>query len=69
MKAQLAAAEDPAGCLFILENCFVLALGNLLDIDPEQLDYNQPVANLGVDSLVAIRIREWFLKYMSICRC
>ncbi|CRL28047.1 unnamed protein product [Penicillium camemberti] len=57
-SVQLAAAEDPAGCFFILENCFALAIGDLLDIDPEQLDYNQPVANLGIHSLVAIRIRE-----------
>lgn len=49
-SVQLAAAEDPAGCFFILENCFALALGNLLDIDPEQLDYNQPVVNLGIHS-------------------
>jgi len=66
VKAQLAAAEDPAECLVILENCFALALGNLLEIDPEQLDSSRPVASLGIDSLVAIRIREWFLKEMGV---
>ncbi|KAI0445800.1 hypothetical protein F4803DRAFT_108074 [Xylaria telfairii] len=66
VKAQLAAAEDPAECLSILENCFALALGNMLEIDPEQLDSNMPVASLGIDSLVAIRIREWFLKEMGV---
>lgn len=66
VKAQLAAAEDPAECLAILEKCFGLALGNLLEIDPEQLDSNMPVASLGIDSLVAIRIREWFLKEMGV---
>ena len=66
VKDQLAAAEDPAQCLAILEKCFALALGHLLEIDPEQLDSNMPVANLGIDSLVAIRIREWFLKEMGV---
>ena len=49
-----------------MEKCFALTLGNLLEIDPEQLDSNMPVANLGIDSLVAIRIREWFLKEMGV---
>ncbi|KAJ5919847.1 hybrid NRPS/PKS enzyme [Penicillium verhagenii] len=66
VKAQLAAAEEPADCLVILERCFALALGNLLEIDPEQLDRNMPVAILGIDSLVAIRIREWFLREMGV---
>ena len=66
VKVQLAAAVDPAECLVILEKCFALALGNLLEIDPEQLDSNMPVASLGIDSLVAIRIREWFLKEMGV---
>ena len=66
VKAQLAAAEDPAQCLEILEHCFALSLGNLLEIDPKTLDHNLPVASLGIDSLVAIRIREWFLKEMGV---
>lgn len=66
VKAQLAAAEDPAECLAILEKCFAQALGNLLEIDPEQLERNMPVANLGIDSLVAIRIREWFFKELGV---
>jgi hypothetical protein len=66
VKAQLAAAEDPAERLVVLEKCFALALGNLLEIDPENLDSNMPVASLGIDSLVAIRIREWFFKETAV---
>jgi SAM-dependent methyltransferase/NADP-dependent 3-hydroxy acid dehydrogenase YdfG len=66
VKAQLAAAEDHAERLAVLENCFALALGNLLEIDPENLDSNMPVASLGIDSLVAIRIREWFFKETAV---
>ncbi|KAJ4293295.1 Polyketide synthase 19 [Kalmusia sp. IMI 367209] len=66
VKEQLAAAQDPAECLGILEGCFALALGQLLEIDPEKVDSNLPVASLGIDSLVAIRIREWFLREMGV---
>jgi SAM-dependent methyltransferase/NADP-dependent 3-hydroxy acid dehydrogenase YdfG len=66
VKAQLGAAEDPVECLAILERCFALAVGNLLEIDPEKLDSNTTVASLGIDSLVAIRIREWFLKETGV---
>ncbi|RFU79335.1 polyketide synthase [Trichoderma arundinaceum] len=66
VKAQLAAAKDSDECLAILERCFTLAVGNLLEIDPEKMDSSMPVASLGIDSLVAIRIREWFLKETGV---
>jgi NAD(P)-dependent dehydrogenase (short-subunit alcohol dehydrogenase family) len=66
VKAQLEAAEDPTECLSILEKGFAIALGNLLEIDPEKLDPSSSVASLGIDSLVAIRVREWFLKEMGV---
>ncbi|KAL4968119.1 uncharacterized protein BDV14DRAFT_197349 [Aspergillus stella-maris] len=66
VKAQLAGVTDPAECLSIVEECFARALGNLLELDPEGLDRNMAVANLGIDSLVAIRIREWFLKQLGV---
>ncbi|CAG8959745.1 hypothetical protein HYFRA_00001651 [Hymenoscyphus fraxineus] len=66
VKAQLASAEDPAECLVILEKCFAQALGNMLEMDPQQLDSSLPIASLGIDSLVSIRIREWFLKELGV---
>ena len=63
---QLAAAEDPVECLDVLVKCFSFALGNLLELDPEKLDNNSPVSSLGIDSLVAIRIREWFLREIGV---
>ncbi|KAI0506256.1 hypothetical protein F5B22DRAFT_650963 [Xylaria bambusicola] len=66
IKSQLADAEDAAECLTILEQGFKIALGNMLEIDPQVLDSKLPVASLGIDSLVAIRIREWFLKEMGV---
>ncbi|KAI0975861.1 hypothetical protein F4678DRAFT_484062 [Xylaria arbuscula] len=65
VKAQLAGAQDHAECLVILEQGFRVALGNMLEIKPETLDSNMAVVSLGIDSLVAIRIREWFMKEMG----
>lgn len=66
VEAQLAAAEDPKEGLAILEKCFSQALGNMLQLDPAQISGDVPVANLGVDSLVSVRIREWFLKELGV---
>lgn len=66
VKAQLSNTEDPAECLSILEKSFAQALGNLLELDPEGLDCSMPVANLGIESLVAIRMREYLLKEVGV---
>lgn len=66
VKDQLATIEDVSGCLNVVETSFTHALGNLLELDPKNLDKMMPVASLGIDSLVAIRIREWFLKEMDV---
>lgn len=51
VKAQLADVTDPAECLSIVETCFARALGSLLELDPEGLDSNMAVANLGLTRL------------------
>lgn len=64
--AQLLAAKEPAQCLSVLEKCFTQALGKVLEFDPDQMDRDLPVASLGIDSLVAVRIREWFLEEVGV---
>jgi nucleoside-diphosphate-sugar epimerase/NAD(P)-dependent dehydrogenase (short-subunit alcohol dehydrogenase family) len=66
VEAQLAAAEEPKEGLAVLEKCFSQALGNMLQLDPAEIAGDVPVANLGVDSLVSVRIREWFLKELGV---
>ncbi|KAI0802784.1 hypothetical protein GGR55DRAFT_700315 [Xylaria sp. FL0064] len=66
IKLQLADAGDAAECLGILEQGFKIVLSNTLEIDPLTLDSKLPVASLGIDALVAIRTREWFLKEMGV---
>ncbi|KUJ09893.1 ketoacyl-synt-domain-containing protein [Mollisia scopiformis] len=66
VKEQLTGAENPAECLAVLVKCFLLALGNMLEIDPAHVNSNASVAILGIDSLIAIRIREWFLREIGV---
>jgi SAM-dependent methyltransferase/NAD(P)-dependent dehydrogenase (short-subunit alcohol dehydrogenase family) len=66
VKAELVATTEPADWIIVLERRFAMAIGNLLEINPEQLDSSMPIASLGIDSLVAIRIREWFLKELGV---
>ncbi|KAL9086280.1 MAG: hypothetical protein Q9165_007195 [Trypethelium subeluteriae] len=66
VEAQLAAAGEPKEGLAVLEKCFSQALGNMLQLDPAQIASDVPVASLGVDSLVSVRIRDWFLKELGV---
>jgi nucleoside-diphosphate-sugar epimerase/SAM-dependent methyltransferase len=66
VEAQPAAAEDPKLCLTILVKCFTVALGNMLQLDPAQIAVDVPVVDHGVDSLVSVRIRDWFLKELGV---
>ncbi|KNG44008.1 polyketide synthase [Stemphylium lycopersici] len=67
LKAQLAAAAgDQDVCLELLLTSFGSALCAMLHMKPEELDSNMPVASLGIDSLVAVRIREWVMHYVGV---
>ncbi|KAK4168086.1 hypothetical protein QBC43DRAFT_310807 [Cladorrhinum sp. PSN259] len=67
LKAQLAgAAADQDACLEILLKGFGAALGSMLHMKTDDLDSNMPIASLGIDSLVAVRVREWFMHYVGV---
>lgn len=66
VEVQLAATEDPKERLAILVKCFSQSLGSMLQLDPTQIDADMAVADHGVDSLVSVRIREWFLKELGV---
>lgn len=64
--AQLATTEDPKQGLVILIKGFAQALGNMLQLDPAQINADMAIAEHGVDSLVSVRIRDWFLKELGV---
>ncbi|KAK1975928.1 hypothetical protein LZ30DRAFT_693236 [Colletotrichum cereale] len=62
----LAAAENEEAALTVLENCFTTMLGNILQLEPSQIDKSRHVVDLGIDSLVAVQVRSWFLKEVGV---
>nr|ALQ32784.1 putative polyketide synthase [Fusarium babinda] len=67
LKVQLASsAADQDACLELLLAGFTSALCGMLHMKLEELDTNVPVASMGIDSLVAVRIREWFMQQVGV---
>lgn len=65
-RAQLAGALDSQEALPIVESALSIKLGLVLQTRSEQIDRSMPLVALGIDSLVAVEIRSWFLKELSI---
>ncbi|KAF5026352.1 hypothetical protein F66182_1560 [Fusarium sp. NRRL 66182] len=67
LKVQLAAAaSDQDSGLELLIKSFKSALGVMLHMKEEELGSDVPVASLGIDSLVAVRVREWFMHHVGV---
>ncbi|KAF2794869.1 ketoacyl-synt-domain-containing protein [Melanomma pulvis-pyrius CBS 109.77] len=67
LKTQLDdAREDQDACLAILIVGFSAAVESMLHMKPGEADVSTSVANLGIDSLVAITMREWFQKEIGV---
>lgn len=57
---------DDSACLELLLEHFGLALCAILHTKPEELETSMSVASLGIDSLVAVRVREWFMHHVRV---
>ncbi|KAL8833493.1 MAG: hypothetical protein Q9170_004238 [Blastenia crenularia] len=63
---QLSGAESMEQALEIMQECFSAKLRVLLQISDPSIDYQVPLVELGVDSLVAVEVRTWFVKELKI---
>jgi hybrid polyketide synthase / nonribosomal peptide synthetase ACE1 len=45
-----------------ISECFSAKLQLILQLSAEEIDHQAPLVELGVDSLVAVEVRAWFLK-------
>lgn len=66
VKELFDAAEDEAAAQATLEKCFAQELHTMIQVETSRVDKDMPVAGLGVDSLVAVQIRSWFLKEVGV---
>ncbi|KAI1342720.1 hypothetical protein F5Y15DRAFT_266068 [Xylariaceae sp. FL0016] len=52
--------------LSLLCDHFSSQLGVILQMDPSRVGRTTPLISLGIDSLVAVEVRSWFLKELSV---
>lgn len=63
LESQIAAAgHDSARLLSVIQDAFKQKLGRLLALKVEDVHEEDTIAGHGVDSLVAVEIRNWFRK-------
>lgn len=63
--SQLAQAE-PSEALSVLELAFSKKVELMLQLEPASMDAQAPLVRVGIDSLVAVELRSWFLRELNI---
>ncbi|KAI1776647.1 hybrid PKS-NRPS PsoA [Hypoxylon cercidicola] len=66
IKAQLASAENSEEALSIIGTAFARKLELILQVPADKIDPKVPLMKLGIDSLVAVEIRSFFLKEVNV---
>ncbi|KAL5321838.1 hypothetical protein ACEPPN_009801 [Leptodophora sp. 'Broadleaf-Isolate-01'] len=66
VEKQLIDTKNWEEALIIVENCFAAKLELILQIPSDSVDKSIPLADLGIGSLIAVEIRSWFLKELTI---
>ncbi|KAA8894529.1 hybrid PKS-NRPS [Sphaerosporella brunnea] len=66
VREQLAAAATEEQAVDILQGAFSARLAVILQLAPDSINGMAPLIDLGVDSLIALEIRSWFLKEVEI---
>ncbi|KAI0532014.1 putative polyketide synthase [Xylaria digitata] len=66
LASRIQNAASPTEAASILTEGLVARLCRILSISPEEFDRSQPMHMYGVDSLIAVELRNWFLKTMKV---
>jgi hybrid polyketide synthase/nonribosomal peptide synthetase ACE1 len=63
---QLAMASSKEDALDTLKRCFATKLRAILQLGDQEIEPDAPLLELGIDSLVAVEVRSWFLKELKV---
>ncbi|MCJ1393519.1 hypothetical protein MMC18_006394 [Xylographa bjoerkii] len=61
----LQATDSPEAAATVIAEALVRKLGKALSIPSEDIEVSKPMHAYGVDSLVSVEIRKWFMKVMK----
>ena len=62
MKQQLKGITNAEKASKVLQRYFSAQMELMLQLAPGSINVNIPIIELGVDSLIAVEVRSWFLK-------
>ncbi|KAG4219480.1 hypothetical protein PC116_g32040 [Phytophthora cactorum] len=62
VATQLAAAKNDEEALQVIQKGLARMIGKILQTSEDQLYMDVTPSNLGIDSLVAVQVRSWFVK-------
>ncbi|KAK8016704.1 hybrid NRPS/PKS enzyme [Apiospora rasikravindrae] len=63
---QLACAANEEQAVKVLQDCFSAKIKVILQLADQEIDPEASLVELGVDSLVAVEVRSWFLKELKV---
>ncbi|PON22311.1 beta-ketoacyl synthase domain-containing protein [Trichoderma gamsii] len=66
VQGRLAAAGSGKDALTVLQIVCAEKLAMILQVHSDSIDHAAPLLKLGIDSLVAVEIRSWFLKEVNV---
>ncbi|KAL8820238.1 MAG: hypothetical protein Q9223_001502 [Gallowayella weberi] len=66
VKEQLAGATAKDQVIEILIECLSAKLQTILQMFDSKIEFDKPLIEIGVDSLVAVEVRSWFLKELKV---
>ncbi|KAK8104542.1 ketoacyl-synt-domain-containing protein [Apiospora kogelbergensis] len=66
VSSQLESSSNENEMAEIIQRGFLKTIGKILQIGDGQLDANVTPSSLGIDSLVAVQVRSWFLKEVGV---
>ncbi|KAF2180797.1 KR domain-containing protein [Zopfia rhizophila CBS 207.26] len=62
---EVSSTNDPAAANSIITNALVRKMADILRMPPSEVDASRPMYQYGVDSLVALEVRNWIAKEMK----